>query len=157
MKNISMIAAHGLQYELGKNNDLIWKYKEDLQWFKKNTLSKVMVMGRKTFESLPGVLPYREHWVLTKDTTWQHSHPQVTIFHNLTDIISQADKEICVIGGGEIYRLFLPYADTLFLTHIKDTCSDADTFFPEYKDDFILESKEEHSLFDFTIWHKKMI
>ena len=85
MKNITMIAAIGKNRELGKNNDLIWHLKEDMKFFKDQTMGKPIVMGRKTFESLPKLLPGRKHIILTKQKL--DVPEEVLLFHNKEDVL----------------------------------------------------------------------
>lgn len=129
---LSMIAAIGKNRELGKDNGLIWHFPSDLKFFKEMTKGHTMVMGRKTFESLPGMLPNRKHLVISK------SHPslpeQVEIFESIEAFLekySDTNEEIFVIGGGMLYAQMLNYADRLILTEI-DQSYDADTFFPDF-------------------------
>lgn len=150
MNNLFIIAAIGKNNELGKNNNLIWRLHEDMHFFKEHTIGKDIVMGRKTFESLPGLLPKRKHIVLTKSNI---SIPKVLIFHNKEDILYYASKqqnEIAIIGGSSIYKLFIDDVDKMLLTEIDDTCKDADVFFPEFNQDewykTILSEKEENNI-----------
>ena len=107
MKNITMIAAIGKNNELGKNNDLIWKFKEDMQFFKEQTMGKPMAMGYKTFYSLRGgkPLPGRKHIVLTSRNL--EENPQITIVRSLEELlkyIEEYKEEVMIIGGASIYR-----------------------------------------------------
>lgn len=157
MKKIHLIAAHGLSQEIGFNNELLWHYPNDLKRFKQMTQGHVMVMGRKTFESLPGVLPNREHWILTRDATFTIDHPSVRIFHSVNDILQQLpDDKIYVIGGGEIYKVFMPYADILDISVIKHSARHADTFFPEYKQHFHLLFETEEDDIAFQTWKRNI-
>lgn len=130
---ISMIAAVGKNFELGKGNDLIWHLPSDMKFFRSTTSGHTIIMGRKTFDSLGGLLPKRHHVVLTGNTEW--AYEGVEVMHSLADVLKKyanTDEECFVIGGGEIYKLFLPYADKLYLTYVSDTCSDAEVFFPTF-------------------------
>ncbi len=132
MRQLTLIAAIGKNYELGKDNSLIWRFREDMKFFKKNTVGKMVVMGRKTFESLPGMLPNRKHVVLThQDISW----PDVIVLHSLNEFLDRYQayqEEIMVIGGAYIYQEMLPYANKMLLTEIDDTCDEADAYFPYY-------------------------
>ena len=126
------IAAIGKNRELGKDNDLVWHFKEDMKFFRTQTKGHSVVMGRKTFESLPSMLPGRHHIVITR------SHPElpeeVEVFSSIEDFIDSyqdKDEEIYVIGGGQIYQEMLPYSDILYLTEIDASCS-ADVYYPEF-------------------------
>ena len=142
MGNIALIAAIGKNNELGKDNNLIWKFKEDMKFFRANTIGKPIVMGRKTFESLPGLLPERKHIILTtKDVELD---PEVVIVHSLDELLDYMDgkdEEFMIIGGASLYAQTIDYADELLLTEIDAEDKDADAYFPEFnKEDW--ESKE---------------
>lgn len=157
MKKIHLIAAHGLSQEIGFKNQLLWHYPEDLKRFKLLTQGHVMVMGRKTFESLPGVLPGREHWVLTRDQQFTVEHDRVKVFYSFEDLLKALpDDKIYVIGGGEIYTLFLPYADILDLTIVKHSAKHADAFFPAYKQHFHLLFDNEQGELAFQTWKRNL-
>lgn len=133
---ISIIVATSENNAIGKDNKLLFHVKEDLNFFKKTTLHKTIIMGRKTFESLPGVLPLRKHIVITRDTNYKVDHPEVEVRHSLIDVLKELDspnKEIFVIGGGEIYKQAIEsgLVSKIYLTKIDKTVKDADTFFPE--------------------------
>ena len=129
--SVSMIAAVGKNLELGKNNDLIWHFKEDMKFFKDTTMGHTVVMGRKTFESLPKALPGRKNIVISSNAEYQAQG--ATVVTSVEEALQIADnEEIFVIGGGKIYAEFLPYADKLYLTEINAECEDADTYFPQF-------------------------
>ena len=132
MNKITLIAAIGKNRELGYNNDLIWKIPEDLKFFKDNTMSKYIVMGMNTFNSLPRLLPGRKHIVLTSKKV--DLGDDVVVYHNLDELlqyIDTMDSEVMIIGGASIYRQMLDYADRMLLTEI-DSESMADVYFPEF-------------------------
>lgn len=137
--SVSMIAAVGKNLELGKNNNLIWHFKEDMKFFKDTTMGHTVVMGRKTFESLPKALPGRKNIVITSNAQYQAQGAAVVT--SVEEALQIADnEEIFVIGGGKIYAEFLPYADKLYLTEIDAECADADTYFPQFnKSEYIKE------------------
>ena len=137
--SVSMIAAVGKNLELGKNNDLIWHFKEDMKFFKDTTMGHTVVMGRKTFESLPKTLPGRKNIVISSNAEYQAQG--ATVVTSVEEALQIADnEEIFVIGGGKIYAEFLPYADKLCLTEIDAECADADTYFPQFnKSEYIKE------------------
>ena len=156
---ISIIAAIGENNELGKDNKLIWHIKEDMQYFREMTMNKKVIMGLKTYLSLPGVLKNREYIVLS---TTQPNLPNAHVFHDfdlLLKYLNTLDEEIMVIGGASIYKLFLPYADYLYLTEILAE-SEADAYFPEVKEeDFKLirkRSSHENNLdYSFNVYEKR--
>ena len=130
--HLTLIAAIGKNRELGKNNDMIWHLPQDLKFFRKMTSGHTIVMGRKTFESLPGLLPKRHHVVITRSNPNLPDGVEVCksvqeFLHRYKDV----DEEIYCIGGGIIYSEMLNYADKLVLTQI-DAQADADVYFPEF-------------------------
>lgn len=132
---ISIIAAVGKNLELGKGGDLIWHLKDDMKFFRTTTSGHTIIMGRKTFESLGGLLPKRHHVILT--TSREYSVEGTEIHHSIDSVLEKyknCEEECFVIGGGEIYKLFLPYADKLYLTHIDADCSDAEVYFPSFNE-----------------------
>ena len=128
---IKIIAAIGRNRELGKNNDLIWNLPNDLKFFKEKTLGQIVVMGRKTFFSLPKMLDDRTHIVLT---TQEHSFPEgVIVFNNLEDLLVYIeDKDVWIIGGAMVYNTFIDYADEMYLTEIDAIDLSAEVYFPEF-------------------------
>jgi dihydrofolate reductase len=128
---ITMIAALGLNGVLGKDNDLLWHLPRDMQHFRKATLNKVVLMGRKTFLSFGAKpLPQRTNIILTRDKKFDARGVQVV--HTLEEALKAlrvAENEAMVIGGGELYKQILPYADRLLLT-VVDVNLEGDTYFP---------------------------
>ena len=128
---ISIIVAASEDWGIGKDNELLWHISEDLKRFKKLTFGNTVIMGKKTWESLPRrPLPGRKNIVLTDD-------PQEVIDSSITaysikDALSKCEKkeEIFIIGGGSIYRQFMPIADRLYITHVHKIAP-ADIYFPE--------------------------
>lgn len=130
---ISIIAAVAKNNIIGGDNKLLWHIPEDLKHFKDITSNHTIIMGRKTFQSLPNVLPKRHHIVLTKDKNYIIDSDSVTIVHNLKEIVDKyktSKEEVFVIGGGEIYSAFLPYCKNLYLTKINKNF-EGDTSFPK--------------------------
>ena len=134
MKKLIVIAAIGKNNELGKDNDLIWHIKGDMNFFKENTINHHVVMGKNTFLSLPGMLKNRVHLVLNDD---DYKFPEgVIVLRNIEEFYEKAkmiDDDIYVIGGASIYKQFIDKADELILTEIDDECLDADVYFPSFK------------------------
>ncbi|RYD55743.1 MAG: dihydrofolate reductase [Sphingomonadales bacterium] len=115
---------------IGRDGKLPWHLPADLRRFKARTMGKPMVMGRKTFESFPSPLPGRRHIVLTRDTGWSADGAEVA--HTPEEAIALAgDDEIAVIGGAEVFALFLPQADRIELTEVHDA-ADGDTVMPAF-------------------------
>lgn len=139
--SISMIAAVGKNLELGKDNDLIWHFKEDMKFFKETTMGHPVIMGRKTFESLPKALPGRKNIVISANPEYKADGAEVvTSVEEAIKLAETEDTDAFVIGGVRIYAEFLPYADNLYLTEINAECPDADTYFPDFnKNDYIKE------------------
>jgi len=114
---ISLIAAMDRAGAIGKDNDLPWRLPDDLKRFKALTMGSAMVMGRKTFESLPGLLPGRRHIVLTRDPAWQAAGTEVA--HDAEAALALAgDERVSVIGGAAVFALFEPLADRIELTEV---------------------------------------
>jgi dihydrofolate reductase len=128
---ISIIAAVSEDLGIGKDNKLLWHISEDLKRFKKLTMGKTVIMGRKTWESLPRKpLPGRKNIVIT-DVPGEHIEDALTVY-SIEDALDKCEKdeEIYIIGGGSVYRQFMPLARRLYITHIHKK-KPADTFFPE--------------------------
>lgn len=143
---ISISVAIAKNNVIGKDNKLLWHVSEDLKRFKRITSNKKMIMGRKTFESLPGILPNREHIVITRDKNFKIDSDKVTIVYDLNSLLekySKCEDEIFVIGGAEIYKQLLPYTQKIYLTKIDETFK-GDTYFPEINyDEFKTEYASE--------------
>ena len=128
---VSLIVAMAQNGVIGRGNSLPWRLPEDLKRFRSFTLGKPVLMGRKTFESIGRALPGRANLVLTRDRGW--SAPGVTVVHSVEDALARAaaSDELVVIGGAEIYRLVLPFARRIYLTHVHADVP-GDTFFPDF-------------------------
>ena len=126
---ISLIVARAQNGVIGRDGKLPWHLSADLKRFKALTMGSVMVMGRKTFESLPGVLPGRRHVVITRDRSWQAEGAEVA--HDVEEALRVAAAEpVSVIGGAEIFRLFVPLSDRIELTEVLADI-DGDTLLPD--------------------------
>ena len=103
---------------IGKDNKMLYHIPKDLAFFKRKTVNHIIIMGRKTFESLPGLLPNREHWVITRDPSFNKARS----FNSIDDVLEAIDPNVdyYIIGGGEIYKQFMPYADCLYITEVDD-------------------------------------
>jgi len=128
---VSLIVAMAQNGVIGRGNALPWRLPEDLKRFRAFTLGKPILMGRKTFESLGRPLPGRANLVLTRDRGW-FSHG-VIVVHSVEEALAQAgaSDELVAIGGAEIYRLVLPFARRIYLTHVHADVP-GDTFFPDF-------------------------
>lgn len=129
-RTLTMIAAAAENNALGKDNDLIWHISEDLKRFKRLTTGHAIIMGRKTFESMPKALPNRTNIVLTQKKEYTAEGAEVV--HTLEDALAlvENDMQPFVIGGGQIYTLFMPLCDRIELTRVHHEF-EADVFFPE--------------------------
>ena len=128
---INLVAAVGKNLELGKNGKLIFHIPNDLKYFKDLTLGHTVVMGRRTLESIGKALENRENIVITRKDIEMDN---VVVVHDYKELLG-LEKELFIIGGESIYKLFLPYADNIYLTEINATCEDADTYFPKFDKD----------------------
>ena len=131
---ISLIAAVAQNRALGKDGQLLWHLPEDMRYFRETTRGKPVIMGRKTWESLPDVfrpLPGRRNIVISRNPAYDA--PGATLAGSLEEAVrlAQDDAEVFVIGGAEIYRQALPLAQRLYLTEVARDF-DADAFFPEF-------------------------
>jgi len=114
---ITIVLARAINGVIGKDNDLPWHIPGDLKRFKQLTMGSAMIMGRKTFDSLPGILPGRRHIVMTRDPDW--AVDGVEVVHDVESAIEAAgDDPISVIGGAAIFALFEPIADKIELTEV---------------------------------------
>mgnify|MGYP001254460438 FL=1 len=140
--DIFLIAAVDRNLAIGKDGKIPWHIKEDLQYFKKNTLNTSMIMGRSTFESIGRPLPDRQNIVMTKSPSNREGVIEVTSATGAIEEANKTSNKISVIGGESIYKTFLPLANKLLLTEINITVEDADTFFPSWeKDNWIEQSR----------------
>lgn len=153
---LTLIAAAAENNALGKDNDLLWHLPIDFKRFKKLTSGHCIIMGRKTFESLPGLLPKRTHIVITRQKDYTAESCIVTSsLEEAVKIAYNQDKTPFVIGGGEVYEQSMDIADVIELTRVHAEV-DADTFFPEIdeskwklvKEEFY--SKDARHQYDFT-------
>jgi dihydrofolate reductase len=141
---ISFIVAMDTKSAIGKNNELPWHLPADLAFFKKVTMGNPIVMGRKTFESIGKALPGRENVVVTRDRHYKAE--DCTIIHSvdkISEIESNSNEEVFVIGGAEIFKETFPIADRLYITLIEEEF-DGDTFFPPFNhEEWELKSREK--------------
>jgi len=130
MAIVTLVVARAENGAIGRDGRLPWHLPGDLKHFKAVTMGTPMVMGRRTFESLPGLLPGRRHIVLTRDPAWRADGAEVA--GDVADAVRIADaQQISVIGGAEIFGLFLPLADRIELTEVHAR-PEADTFMPPF-------------------------
>ena len=143
---ITIIAAVARNLAIGYQNKLLYWLPNDLKRFKALTTGHTIVMGRKTFESLPkGALPNRRNIVLTRNTAFTAEN--IEVFPSLKTALAacQADEEVFIIGGASVYAEAIPFADRLCLTLVDDTPADADAFFPAWNEkDWEITFDEAH-------------
>ena len=131
-KAIVAVAEDGV---IGRGGDLPWRLSADLKWFKKITLGHTILMGRKTWESLPGALPGRQNWVLSRTVEPQEG---MAVFRSMDEVklaLTPA-QTLFIIGGGEIYSMALPLCHELYISEVRQTVPDGDAFFPKFEDQF---------------------
>ena len=143
---LTIIVAAGESNAIGKDNGLIWHLSDDLKRFKSLTNGHHIIMGRKTFESFPKPLPNRKHIVITRQTNY-NVPDGVIVVNNLEDALDAAkkDSQPFIIGGGEIYRQSMDFADKIEITRVHSTFEEADTFFqPIDKTKWVEVSRKTH-------------
>lgn len=158
--NINLIAAIGKNYELGKDNNLVWTLKEDLKFFKNTTMGHPIVMGRKTFESLPKVLPGRKNIVIS---TSDIRNEEIELYRSIRDFLINYQKfndDIFIIGGASIYSQFIDIATNMYLTEIKATDKKANVYFPkfnknEWTKEILTDLEENNIKFNHVLYKRK--
>ena len=153
LPHISIIVAHSKNMVIGKGNDLIWKIPNDQARFKNLTMGHPVIMGRKTWESIPEKfrpLPGRTNFIITRDSSY--SAPGATVTTSIENALASAqqalgNEEIFVVGGGEIYKAALPFTERLYITMV-DKEVEGDTFFPAYSNIFTKKISEESGEFE---------
>ena len=146
-RDLFLIYARADNGTIGRDNALPWRIPADLRRFKAMTLGKPMIMGRKTFDSLPAILEGRRHIVLTRDPDWQDEGAEVA--HSIEDALKLANApQAMVIGGAEIYNLFLPLATRIELTEVAlEPRGDAAIAYPDPAD-WREVAREDHPVDD---------
>ena len=158
---ISAVAQNSLSIG-NENGGLPWRIPEDFKYFKETTMGHPMIMGRKTFEEFPKLLPGRTHIVVTRDENYK-APEEVIVAKSIEVAISKAEEldneEVFIIGGAQIYKLGLPYADRLYLTFV-DTDFESSVKFPDYStENFKLtqkkKSSDENFSYEFVVLDRK--
>lgn len=164
MRFLAMIAAVGKNNVIGANNDLLWHLPNDFKFFKRTTLNRVVIMGRKTYDSMgQQALSHRYNFVLSKNP--QVSLEDATVFTDTDSCLKASytiDSTPFIIGGEKVYRMMLPKASHLFITRV-DFETDGDAYFPEFnQDDYKLLASKDHPVdkrhkyaFQIQIWERK--
>jgi dihydrofolate reductase len=131
------IAAMAENRVIGKAGSIPWHLPEDFRWFRKMTTGKIIIMGRKTFESIGTPLPGRTTWVLTRQPI---QVPGIEVFHSLAELIARIPhnpaSQPVICGGAEIYQQTLHLCSDIYLTIVNTTIPEGDTFFPEINESF---------------------
>lgn len=146
---VSMIVAKGINNEIGADNKLLWHIPSDLKFFKETTMGKSIIMGRKTFESLPKALPGRKNIVISRNPDF--SAPGAVVVTDTEAALKESEtEEVFIIGGASIYEAFFPLATRLYITEVNFSCEKADVFFPDVDlslwDREVIKEGEENSL-----------
>jgi dihydrofolate reductase len=142
-REVFMVVAVGSNGVIGREGAIPWHIPADLRHFKALTTGKPMIMGRKTFESLPGLLPGRRHIVLTRDPDWAEDGAEVAATPEAALALANA-PHVAVIGGADIYRAFLPIAERIEWTAVADVPA-GDTSFPAFdRSEWIETARETH-------------
>jgi dihydrofolate reductase len=151
---IILLAAVGANLVIGRDGDMPWHLPQDLAHFKATTMGHTMVMGRKTYEAIGRPLPGRRMIVITRQHGW-HA-PGVEAAHSLPEALTLAGPtDVFVIGGGEVYRQAMPFADQMMLTEIQQS-PEGDAFFPKFEPDHWQEtSREAHDGFAFVTYVRR--
>ena len=142
-RELTIIAAVSINNVIGNNNKLIWKLSNDLKRFKNLTTNHSVIMGRKTFESLPNPLPDRDNIVITRDANY--SKPNIQVCSSIEDAINltKTDTQPFIIGGGQIYTQTINIVDKIELTRVHEEF-DGDAYFPEIPLDIFKLINEEN-------------
>ena len=127
----SLISCIGKNREIGKNGKLVFNLKKDMQFFRETTLNHTVVMGYNTWKSLPGKLKSRQNLVVSSQDV-DGADGTIKDLDKYIKENQHTDEEIFIIGGGMIYKQFLPHAQNLYLTEVSASDADADIFFPEF-------------------------
>jgi dihydrofolate reductase len=161
---ISLVVAAAENNAIGKNNGLLWCLPNDMKFFKNVTWGMVVIMGRKTLESLGKPLKGRRNIVITKQSLQVDGAVVVKSMEEAISAAKEMDvKEVCVIGGGEIYKLVLPVANRIYITRVHGNPAGADTFFPAFSDtewqlvsnkDYPADAKHEYA-YSFQLWERR--
>lgn len=131
MKSLAMIACVSTDRGLGKGNDLLWNFPEDMKFFRETTSGHTIVMGSNTFRSIGRPLPNRRNIILSRGEIEATGAEVCHSEEELMDLLKTIDDDVFIIGGASLYAMFLPRTDRLYLTEV-DAKKPADVFFPEF-------------------------
>jgi len=164
---LSIISAIANNNEIGQKNALLWDLPIDMKHFRETTSGHPVIMGQKTFESIGRPLPKRRNIILTLDKNFKAENIEIVYsIDELEKLLNETlgdEEEAFIIGGGQIYKLFIDKADRLYITHVDASFPEADTFFPEIDSNHWLKTsedkhpKDESNQFDcnFVLYTKK--
>ena len=146
---LSIVVAKAKNNIIGKDNKIIWNLPEDLKHFKELTTGHTIIMGRKTFESLGGVLPNRKHIIFSQNPDFKVNNENVEVVHSLLQIqdLIEGEEETFVIGGAMIYNFLMPYVKKMYVTEINEEF-DGDSFFPKINENTWKEVNREKGIKD---------
>ncbi len=156
---VSMIVAKGINNEIGADNNLLWHIPSDLKFFKETTMGKSIIMGRKTFQSLPKALPGRKNIVISRNADFEA--PGATVVTDTEAALRESEtEEVFIIGGASIYEAFFPLSSKLYITEVDFTSEKADVFFPEvdlseWNREVLKEGEENNLTFRHVMYTKK--
>jgi len=152
---ITVLAAVGANLAIGRDGNMPWHLPQDLAHFKATTMGHTMVMGRKTYDSIGSALPGRRTIVITRQAGW-HA-PSVEVAHSLPEALALAGPaDVFVVGGSDVYRQALPFADQMLLTELEQS-PEADAFFPTFTpDDWRETAREAHEGFAFVTYERTL-
>ena len=153
MWDVEIIAAVSVNNVIGDGNEIPWDIPEDMAYFKEHTVGRVVIMGRKTYESIGRPLPDRVNVVLSNTVT---EIDGCVVMSSMEDAIKEYSKgPISIIGGSEIYKLGMGYASSLRITHVHQTV-DGDAFFPEIGQEWVLASTDPREGYTFSVYSNRI-
>jgi len=142
MQKISLIAAMSENWVIGNGPEIPWKIPGEQKRFKELTMGHTIIMGRKTYQAIGRALPERKTIVLTRDSSFRTESCRTVHSLEKSLIVTSDQEEVFIVGGGEIYKLYLPLADTIYLTIINKNI-EGDVLFPHISSEFIITETEE--------------
>ena len=156
---MNCIVAVDQNWNIGNNGQLLVSIPADMKFFRAMTTGKTIVMGRKTFESLPGILKDRKNIVISRNNNFPKEVEVYASIEEFMEKYKDYQEEIFVIGGASIYKQFLNYCDKLYLTEV-DKTMDADVYFPKfnknlYEKEIVKEGENKSLKYQFTIYRRK--
>jgi len=147
MPNLSLVVAMDEDRLIGRANGLPWRLPDDMKHFRRVTIGKTVLMGRKTWESLGKPLAERRNWIVSRDPAFAPQGEDIRVFRSLEEALAAHDDgELMVIGGAQLYRQTLPLAQRIYLTEVQARVGDGDAWFPAFDRRAFRESEiEQHA------------